>query len=269
MPSQRGASNKAKIARRVIEVLEFFDNEHPEATVMDIVRRYNRPQSSTSELLSSLVEMGLLYKDAQSRSYSPTQRAALLGSGGQPATVSDGSLVRLLDRLDAQTGLPAALIGMTGLNAQIFAWRAGSGSAAAATRHVFGGLQEPLSGNAAGWLLLSTIPAGRRSGALRRLNAEAAENAKFVHAEMEDRLRQFADSRTAHGPAGFGSSAALAARLLPGQPEDRPLAVALLHDRSGQLSLPALDNCIEEAVRACCQTAAPPPPSLGILASAA
>ena len=63
MPSPKASSNKAKIARRVIEVLEFFDDNHREATVMDIVRRCNRPQSSTSELLSSLVELGLLHKD--------------------------------------------------------------------------------------------------------------------------------------------------------------------------------------------------------------
>ena len=53
-------SNKAKIAKRVVEVLEFFDDDHPRATVMDIVRRYDRPQSSTSELLSSLAGLGLL-----------------------------------------------------------------------------------------------------------------------------------------------------------------------------------------------------------------
>ena len=52
-------SNKAKIAKRVIEVLEFFDEEHPQATVMDIVRRFDRPQSSTSELLSTLVDTAL------------------------------------------------------------------------------------------------------------------------------------------------------------------------------------------------------------------
>ena len=62
-----GSSNKAKIAKRVVEVLDFFDDDHREATVMDIVRRYNRPQSSTSELLSSLVELGLLYKDPYSK----------------------------------------------------------------------------------------------------------------------------------------------------------------------------------------------------------
>ena len=71
-------SNKAKIAKRVIEVLEFFDEDHPQATVMDIVRRFDRPQSSTSELLSSLVDLGLLHKDPCSRSYSPTPRAAML-----------------------------------------------------------------------------------------------------------------------------------------------------------------------------------------------
>src|SRR5262245_41006196 len=72
--------SKAKTARRVIEVLEYFDEEHRQATVMDIVRRYNRPQSSTSELLASLVDMGILYKDASSRSYTLTPRAAILGS---------------------------------------------------------------------------------------------------------------------------------------------------------------------------------------------
>ena len=72
-------SNKTKIARRVIEVFEFFASEQRRATVMDIVRRYDRPQSSTSELLGALVEMGLLYKDPQSRSYAPTPRLAAYG----------------------------------------------------------------------------------------------------------------------------------------------------------------------------------------------
>ena len=114
MPSAE--SNKAKIANRVIEVLDFFDDVHSEATVMDIVRRYNRPQSSTSELLSSLVNLGLLYKDPVSRSYSPTPRAALLGSTTQPDIIRDGRLVSIIDRLVAQTGLGVAVFGMVDLN---------------------------------------------------------------------------------------------------------------------------------------------------------
>ena len=105
-------SNKAKIAKRVIEVLEFFDEDHPQATVMDIVRRFDRPQSSTSELLSSLVDLGLLHKDPCSRSYSPTPRAAMLGAAVQPKLVRDGVLTGLIDRLSAQTGLGVAVFGM-------------------------------------------------------------------------------------------------------------------------------------------------------------
>ena len=92
-------ANKAKTARRVVEVLEFFDEQNRHVTVMDIVRRYNRPQSSTSELLASLVDLGLLYKDPSSRSYTLTPRAAILGSMSQPSLVRDGSLSMLIDRL--------------------------------------------------------------------------------------------------------------------------------------------------------------------------
>jgi len=113
-------SNKARIARRVIEVLEFFDDRHSEATVMDIVRRYDRPQSSTSELLSSLVELGILYKDHRNRSYRPTPRAAMLGGSTQAPIVRDGRLNELMDRLNAQTGLAVALFGLVGVDVQIF-----------------------------------------------------------------------------------------------------------------------------------------------------
>ncbi len=126
MASSHAPSNKAKIARRVIEVLEFFDDHHREATVMDIVRRYNRPQSSTSELLSSLVELGLLHKEPYSRCYGLTPRAALLGVTSQAGAVRDGRLVQLVDRLVAQTGLAVGIFGMVRLNAQIVSWRAGS-----------------------------------------------------------------------------------------------------------------------------------------------
>ena len=117
---QTNSSNKAKIAKRVIEVLDFFDHDHRSATVMDIVRRYDRPQSSTSELLSSLVDLGLLYKDMTTRSYTLTPRAALLGSQTQPDIIRDGRLTNLVHKIAAQTHLSVGIFGMVGLEAQIF-----------------------------------------------------------------------------------------------------------------------------------------------------
>jgi DNA-binding IclR family transcriptional regulator len=242
-------SNKAKIAKRVIEVLEFFDEEHPEATVMDIVRRFNRPQSSTSELLSSLVDLGLLYKNPCSRSYAPTPRAAMLGSSVQPGMVRDGRLTGLIDRLSAQTGLGVAVFGMVGLKTQIFNWRGGKRTLRTSGAAGFcGGQQEHLSDSAVGWLLLSTIPAPRREGMIRRLNAEASPERKFAGAEMSTVVQQCRDNGHASGVAGFGSIADITAVLLPGQPDNQPLAIGLVYEPSGQIDAAALLESLRDAV---------------------
>jgi DNA-binding IclR family transcriptional regulator len=242
-------SNKAKIAKRVIEVLEFFDEQHPEATVMDIVRRFNRPQSSTSELLSSLVDLGLLYKNPCSRSYAPTPRAAMLGTAVQPGMVRDGRLTGLIDRLAAQTGLGVAVFGMVGLKTQIFNWRAGKRTLRTSGATGFcGGQQEHLSDSAVGWLLLSTVAAPRREGMIRRLNAEASPERKFSTAEMSARVQQCRDSGHANGFAGFGSIADIAAVLLPDQPDNQPLAIGLVYEPSGQIDATALLHSLSEAV---------------------
>jgi DNA-binding IclR family transcriptional regulator len=251
MPSATGSSNKAKIARRVIEVLEYFDDDHREATVMDIVRRYNRPQSSTSELLSSLVELGLLYKDPYSRSYSLSPRAALLGTSAQNGMVRDGRLIGLVDRLVAQTGLSVALFGRVCLNLQIVNWRSGARTPSAATRSLFGGMQEPLAQSAIGWLMLSTIEQPRRDGVVRRLIAEAPEERRVPFAELSERVNRCRDAGFAHGPAGFGSSAQAIGVLLPGQPADHPLAIGFVYGAESQVNPESLLECINEAIDHC------------------
>lgn len=252
MPAGSAPSNKAKIARRVVEVLEYFDETHREATVMDIVRRYDRPQSSTSELLSSLVELGLLYKDPYSRSYSLAPRAALLGAAGQSGIVRDGRLVGLIDRLAAQTGLSVALFGRVGLKTQIVSWHAGPRCFAPAVQGLYGGLQQPLSDTAAGWLLLSTIGQPRREGILRRLNAEASDERKFAMAEMAARLQTCRDDGDhVRGKVGFGSRAEVLATLLPGQAERHPLAVGFVYGNEDRINPQSLRQCLDEAIVQC------------------
>jgi DNA-binding IclR family transcriptional regulator len=249
----RGESNKAKIARRVIEVLEFFDEAHPRATVMDIVRRFNRPQSSTSELLSSLVDLGLLYKDPYSRSYTPTPRAAMLGASVQPDLVRDGRLTGLIDRLTSQTGLAVALFGMVGLNVQIFNWRPGTrpmrtAGAGFSANEFSGGQLERLSDSAVGWLLLSTIDQSRRDGTIRRLNAEAAPERKFVPAALSAQVQQCRETGHVTGAAGFGSIADICAVLLPDQPAGQPLALGFVYEPSEQIMPDALRQTLLDAI---------------------
>ncbi len=250
--SSPDGSNKAKIAKRVIEVLEFFDETHPQATVMDIVRRFDRPQSSTSELLSSLVDVGLLYKDPQSRSYSPTPRAAMLGCAAQPSIVRDGRLTGLIDRLAAQTGLAVAVFGMVGLKVQVYTWR--EGQRPLRTPNPFaicGGQKEHLTDSAAGRLLLSTIPQGRRESMLRRLNAEACDERKFPFGDMAATLQQSHIDRQVAGRAGFSTNAQVAAVLLPDQRANQPLAIGFIYDTADQFNSAALLETLNDAVGRC------------------
>ena len=261
----KASSNKAKIARRVIEVLEFFDDNHREATVMDIVRRYNRPQSSTSELLSSLVELGLLYKDPYSRSYSLTPRAALLGTASQAGPVRDGRLVRLIDRLVAQTGLSVAIFGMVGLNVQVVNWRRGA-------RHdcpLLGGAMAPLAQSAAGWLLLSTVTRPRVDGMVRRLIAEAPEDRKFPFAEMNELLDNCRDRGHALGPVGLGARGETLCVLLPDAEPGHPLAIGFVYPTEAGGKTQALLDCLHDAIRHCLGDEGQPSGEVKVLQTAA
>jgi DNA-binding IclR family transcriptional regulator len=257
MACRTASSNKAKIARRVVEVLDFFDEHHRQATVMDIVRRYGRPQSSTSELLSSLVELGLLTKDPHARSYSLTPRSALLGVSGQPQAVRDGRLVRLIDRLAAQTGLGVGLFALAGLNAQLVCWR----SASLTPRGPYNGAQEPLCGSAAGWLLLSTIAPARCEAMVRRLNAEAADDEKFAFAEMIARIEQCRRHGHVFGPAGFDSRSEALSILVPGQSFGQPLALAVHYGRDSKVNAASLLHSVEDAMRHCLASPEPAEPA--------
>jgi len=242
------ATNKAKIARRVVEVLEFFDENHPQATVMDIVRRYDRPQSSTSELLSSLVDLGILYKDVQNRSYRPTPRAALLGGSVQAPIVRDGRLTVLLDRLHAQTGLSVALFGLVGIEAQVFNCRISKADDAGKVGENFcSGSMENLTNSVAGQLLLSTLSRPRREGIIRRLNAEA-DGDHMPYSEMLALIDQYERAGKATGPSGFGVDAQICAALLPVYSVDQPMAVGFVFNRANNIDTDALEGTLKSAI---------------------
>lgn len=218
--------NKAKIAKRVIEVFEFFNENSQKATVMDIVRRYGRPQSSTSELLATLVDMGLLYKDSRSRYYSPTPRLAALGISAQPDIIRNGHLFAFMDRLAQTTRHSVALFGMVGTQVQIFRLSAGPEPA---LREIAYGASEELSASAAGLLLLSTLPAEQASRILWRLNAEAPPEQKFNPIEAREQVAAMRRQGHAMGNAGFCPGAQMVATLLPRAGMERPLALGLMY----------------------------------------
>ncbi|MDO6414518.1 helix-turn-helix domain-containing protein [Sphingomonas sp. BIUV-7] len=241
-------SNKTKIAKRVIEVFEFFGGNHRQATVMDIVRQYGRPQSSTSELLASLVEMGLLYKDPRSRTYTPTPRLATLGSGAQPDMVRNGQLFSFIDRLAQSSRHSVALFGMVGTHVQIFRWSPGM---FALGNDIGCGTSERLSESAAGQLLLSTLPSDASGKLLRRLNAEAPEDRKFSFSALQERVTQFGRQGYATGAAGFGCQGRVTAMLIPQGGGERPLAVGVVYPEDSAVDPGALIATMQAGLESC------------------
>lgn len=240
-------SNKTKIAKRVIEVFEFFDANCQRATVMDIVRRYGRPQSSTSELLASLVDLGLLYKDSRSRSYFPTPRLATLGTSAQPKFVRDGRLFSFMDGLAESTGHCVAMFGVVGTNVQIFRSAAG---ARPLNFNLDCGASEPLCASTAGLLLLSTMGTEQVTRMLWRLNAEAAPGFKFNPNELGERVAELRRQGGGTGPCGFVPDMRVTAQLLPRDGEERPLCLGVIYPASASGIEPdALTAQLKEGVR--------------------
>jgi DNA-binding IclR family transcriptional regulator len=241
-------SNKTKIAKRVIEVFEFFAAENRRATVMDIVRRYGRPQSSTSELLGSLVEMGLLYKDPQSRSYAPTPRLAALGFAAQPEPIGNGRLFAFMDRLAQNSRCGVGLFGLVGTHAQIFRWSRGADLTDGDIACGSGAL---LSSSAVGLLLLSALGPAQASRVLWRLNAESPPERRFNLAELNERVARCGQFGHATGEAGFAGDARIAAVLLPESFGDRRTALGVIYRADAAVDPDALVATLEHGIAQC------------------
>src|SRR4051812_48214643 len=85
-----------KSADRTLRLLEFFAGVKRAATASEIQAALEIPQSSTSLLLHSLVNLGYLEFLRRGRMYRPTQRVRALGVWLAP----DSSLNQILEKLE-------------------------------------------------------------------------------------------------------------------------------------------------------------------------
>jgi DNA-binding IclR family transcriptional regulator len=142
----------ARSIKRTLEVLEYFDEERPRASVSDISRELNYPQSSTSILLKSLMTLGYLAYDEKDRSYRPTARVALLGRTIRSFLLGDGDLMASLDDVSEKTGELIFLAASAGLSVHyVYVIPARN----PLRMHLRSGAVRPLVGSATGHLFLA------------------------------------------------------------------------------------------------------------------
>lgn len=215
-----------KSARRVLEILEYFDQHHRTATVMDLSRSLNYPQSSTSELLRCLARLGYLHYNRYRRTYSPTARVALLGSWVEPDLFRGGAVLTALDRIAETIGETVVL--STAANYLVQHLHVVEGAHEhAVIEHA--GATEGLLHSPIGHLLLSSFEDVHIRSALHRLNAEEEDVARRVHvAEMVDLLWKLRSQGWLADPHGRGEGEGVISVLLPVRRGTERLALSVL-----------------------------------------
>jgi DNA-binding IclR family transcriptional regulator len=214
---------KIKSAQRVLEVLEYFNDQRTEASVMDIARSMGYPQSSTSELLSCLVALGYLHRDRYARTYRPSARVALLGAWVQPNLFRHGRLLPMMDELAQESGASVVLATKAGLEVQII-----HAISVTPEEEIYWstGAKAPLLHSAVGKALLSTTDPDLVRKLVHRLNADAEPEMRVSYDTLAEDLRQI--RADAYASSGFlETGGGITAVLLPQTHSDEQLVLGI------------------------------------------
>lgn len=219
----KNKSDLSRSIKRTLEVLEYFDPEHPAVSVSEISRTLGYPQSSTSILLKSLRELGYLYYDKASRSYRPTARVALLGRGVQAHLFGDGSVMSALEEIGQKTGETVILAAPEGIVVRyIYVIPATNPM----RMHLRSGAVRPIIGSAVGHLFLSALPNDELAEEIKRLHQVQAETLIGDDELMRQirRIRRCGHSLSTHTVTPGGGIVAI---LLPGEYNGSRLAIGI------------------------------------------
>lgn len=179
-------SASVKSAVRVLDLLEYFDRIERPASVGDIARGLDWPQSSTSMLVASLVSCGYLAYATDGRRLRPTARVSLLGRWID-TRVADDRVAGLMADLSAATGetvLLGTLSDITCIYVEVVP------ATRAMRLHIPRGTTRPIAASGMGLLLLSALDDTAIAARLDRIGRLAppgitAVQRKAVMAEVE------------------------------------------------------------------------------------
>lgn len=209
--------------KRTLEVLEFFDADHPAVSVSEISRALGYPQSSTSILLKSLAELGYLHYDKTNRAYRPTARVALLGRSVQSYLFGNGSVMSALEEVSQRTGEMVILAAPAGVVVQYI-------HVIPATNpirmHLRTGAVRPMIGSAAGHLFLSSCSDGELEEEIARLDVAQGEQL-IGRDELKKQIRRIRRRGYAISTNTVTPGGGIVAMLLPGQFFGTPLAIGI------------------------------------------
>lgn len=225
MPRPRKSFDTAgvKSATRVLALFELFDRLERPASVTEIAREMDIPQSSTSMLVNSLIDRGYLTA-LPDRRVQPTARVSMLGRWIDER-ITDGRVARLMRDLGEETGETILL----GIASDIHVVYIAVIPATRAMRlHIPAGTRRPIADSGMGLMLLSAMDDGEIARRVARATQAREPGATpLVH---EDIMAEIAAIR-ARGHALSASrivpGAGIVCTLLPTAEGSQPMAIGI------------------------------------------
>ncbi|MGH1425171.1 MAG: IclR family transcriptional regulator [Pseudooceanicola sp.] len=231
-------SSVVKSAARTIQILEFIDHVRRPVSASEIAVGLGFPVSSSSALLRSMVAMGYLSLDRDSRCYSLTRRTGLLGSWVDPSLTRHGTLLSLVHSLSSVVGETVLLARRNELSVQTI-YVAPSDTAQDAPTP---GAQYCVARSAPGMALLAMSDDAELRRIIGRINAERPANAPVIDAaDYATRLTEGRRRGSFTGP-GIGAGTASVAQQVRHRASGDLLVLAIegpsdrIHDRLKNIS---------------------------------
>lgn len=219
-----------KSAQRVLELIEFFADWRRPATVKEICQSLGYPQSSTSVLLRSLKDSGWFDHDPRTGMYAPNVRLALATAWIQEHLYSEHSLLRLMERVLAETGHTVMIGTLHGVRVRYLHVLQSTrlGGFPSTDNPARNGSLRPLFRSASGRMLLSTLPEREVGKLLVRANAMEKSESDHVSLSqaLEERRKALRDGHAVSLGSAAPGAAALAV-LLPVPTGQVPLTLSV------------------------------------------
>ncbi|KQW20461.1 transcriptional regulator [Afipia sp. Root123D2] len=213
-----------KTARRIFEVLEYFDEVQQPISLKDMSIHFGYPVSSASALLKSMVVMGYLDYDSYSRTYMPTMRIATLGNWVQGALFGEGRILALMKHMSEITKETISV----GTQSDLFAQYIHIVPSQYAIRfHLKPGTVRPLARSGLGWLLLSARTDEMIDRLLRRINIEEEPADRIALPDLMARVREVREQGYVFSRHTVTAGAGVIGMLLPIRRHGRILAIGV------------------------------------------
>jgi len=219
------ATENVKSAHRVFKILEVFSREQRALSVAEIAVECNFPQSSTSALMRTVVELGYLSFDRVNRTYRPTLRLPLLVNWVSTSLFKGDEILQLMQELSERTNETILLCAENGRYSRYIHLIEATGSL---RLHAVAGDVRPYTQTATGLMLLSTWDNRRLAGFIHRANSEEQDPIRRVDlSALIKQLETIRQDGYAVSLGGYIRGGGAVGMLLPRQNDEPPMSIGI------------------------------------------